>query len=287
MKGTNITSLISVVNKGTSSVNQMRNIMFLPYDKIGNTKIFKEFKSNNMEAVLFENSHYKLEIRGQLLSQFHRDILDVIFAEGKLEPMAGERGYVHFSIYSILKRLGLRTDGEENYKRIEKKLKELKKVDFVLTSREGLFEGDWVAFNLCDRAEYSKKLQEFVLVFSDSYLSMFQSDIMVDYNKYVPVLVQMQSATLKALIRYVISNDFMNKPLDVLLEEIEVKRTDMTNRNFNIVKQKIKSHKEELEAFGITISDTEQVRYSKLKEVRFYNVKKELGKQEIIDFGKQ
>lgn len=279
-----IQNLVEVVNKGTNSVNQMRNIMFLPYDNIKNSTLHKDFQRNGSSAVIFENDHFKLEIEGGLLSQFHRDILDIVFAEGRLKPMAGERGYVQFSIYNILKRLGL-SDAGKNYKTVEQKLKELKKVSFVLTSKKGLFNGDWIAFSLCDRAEYSDKLKEFVLIFSDSYLNMFQSDVLVNYNEYVKRLVAIKGGTVKAFVRYVISNDWINHSLDTLLEELEIKRTNMTDRNFNKIKKSIRDSKD-LETFGIKINEDEIVTYKKPKDIFFFNVKKELGKQSTINFGK-
>lgn len=270
-------ALLSVVNHSNNSVNQMRNVMFLPYENIYRTNIYKEFCKNDRKVVLFENSQYKLEITDHLLSQKHRDILDIIFATAKLKPMTGERAYVDFTINSILSELGLHDSGE-NRQTIERYLEELKRVNIKLTIKDGLFK-DYIIFNLCDKAAHSEKLNKYVLIFNDTYLAMFQRDILVDYKYYLPKLLKIESGVIKAFIRYIISNDWINHSLEELLSEIEIKKEDMTSRNFNLIKKQIRDSKEIID-FGIEIDSKDQVRYRKLENVIFYNTAKEIKKYE-------
>ncbi len=270
-------ALLSVVNHSNNSVNQMRNVMFLPYENIYRTNIYKEFCKNDRKVVLFENSQYKLEITDHLLSQKHRDILDIIFATAKLKPMTGERAYVDFTINSILSELGLHDSGE-NRQTVERYLEELKRVNIKLTIKDGLFK-DYIIFNLCDKAAHSEKLNKYVLIFNDTYLAMFQRDILVDYKYYLPKLLKIESGVIKAFIRYIISNDWINHSLEELLSEIEIKKEDMTSRNFNLIKKQIRDSKELID-FGIEIDSKDQVRYRKLENVIFYNTAKEIKKYE-------
>lgn len=270
-------ALLSVVNHSNNSVNQMRNVMFLPYENIYRTNIYKEFCKNDRAVALFENSQYRLEINERLLGQKHRDILDIIFATAKLKPMTGERAYVDFTINSILAELNL-TDGEENRKIIQRHLEELQKVKIKLIIKDGLFK-DTILFNLCDKSAHSEKLNKYVLVFSDIYLAMFQRDILVDYKYYLPKLLKIESGVIKAFIRYIISNDWINHSLEELLSEIEIKKEDMSSRNFNLIKKQIRDSKELME-FGIEIDNKDQVRYRKLENVIFYNTAKEIKKYE-------
>lgn len=270
-------ALLSVVNHSNNSVNQMRNVMFLPYENIYRTNIYKEFCKNDRKVVLFENSQYKLEITDHLLSQKHRDILDIIFATAKLKPMTGERAYVDFTINSILSELGLHDSGE-NRQTVERYLEELKRVNIKLTIKDGLFK-DYIIFNLCDKAAHSEKLNKYVLIFNDTYLAMFQRDILVDYKYYLPKLLKIESGVIKAFIRYIISNDWINHSLEELLSEIEIKKEDMSSRNFNLIKKQIRDSKELID-FGIEIDSKDQVRYRKLENVIFYNTAKEIKKYE-------
>lgn len=275
-------ALLSVVNHSNNSVNQMRNVMFLPYENIYRTNIYKEFCKNDRAVALFENSQYRLEINERLLGQKHRDILDIIFATAKLKPMTGERAYVDFTINRILAELNL-TDGEENRKIIQRHLEELQKVKIKLIIKDGLFK-DTILFNLCDKSAHSEKLNKYVLVFSDIYLTMFQRDILVDYKYYLPKLLKIESGVIKAFIRYIISNDWINHSLEELLSEIEIKKEDMSSRNFNLIKKQIRDSKELME-FGIEIDNKEQVRYRKLENVIFYNTAKEIKKYEQKQLG--
>lgn len=275
----NNTALISIINQSTNSVNQMRNVMFLPYDNIYQTNIYKEFKANDRKISIFENSRYRLEITDFLLSQKHRDILDIVFSTAKIKPLEGDRAYVDFTINSILSELGL-SDGTENRNTIIKYLEELKRVNIKLIIKDGLFK-DNLFFNLCDISAHSEKLNKYVLVFNEMYLYMFQKDILVNYNFYLPQILKLESATLKALIRYIISNDWINHQLEDLLSEIEIKKETMTTRNFNKTKKIIKDNIEILSSFGICLNPTtEQITYKKLEKIIFYNTKKEILKYE-------
>ena len=270
-------ALLSVVNHSNNSVNQMRNVMFLPYENIYKTNIYKEFCKNDRAVALFENSQYKLEITDHLLSQKHRDILDIIFSTAKLKPMTGERAYVDFTINSILAELNL-TDGEENRKTLEKYLDELKRVNIKLVIKDGLFK-DTINFNLCSQSAHSEKLNKWVLIFDDIYLAMFQRDILVDYKYYLPILLNIESGLVKAFIRYIISNDWINHSLENILSEIEIRKEDMTIQRYNQIKKEIRDN-QELIKFGIEIDSKDQIRYRKLENVIFYNTAKEIKKYE-------
>lgn len=275
----NINGLISILNQSTNSVNQMRNVMFLPYDNIYQTNLYKEFNKNGRKIAIFENSRYRLEITDFLLSQKHRDILDIIFSTSKIEPLEGDKAYVGFTINSILLELGL-TDGQENRNTIIKYLEELKRVNIKLIVKDGLFK-DNIFFSLCDISAHSEKLNKYILVFNEMYLMMFQKDILVNYNYYLPLILSIDSAMIKALIRYIISNDWINHSLEELLAEIEIKKETMTTRNFNKLKKTIKDNVELLNKFDININlETEQITYKKLENVIFYNTKKEIKKYE-------
>ena len=272
----NSTALVHVVNSSTNSVNQMRNVMFLPYDNIYHTNIYKEFIKNDRKIAIFENKRYKLEVTERLLSQRHRDILDIIFAKGKLRPMAGGRAFVAFSVNSIIHELGLSSEGEENRKTVIRMLEELKKVTIRLSIKDGLFK-DTILFSPCTNAAYSEKLGKFVLIFDEIYLNMFQKDILVDYKYYLPLLLKEKNGIVKALVRYIISNDWINHPLPELLEEIEIRKSSMTDRRWRQIINEIKKSPT-LPKFGIEIDENDIVHYRKLEEIRFYRTDKEVSR---------
>ena len=169
-------------------------------------------------------------------------------------------------------------DSGENRQTIERYLEELKRVNIKLTIKDGLFK-DYIIFNLCDQAAHSEKLNKYVLIFNDTYLAMFHRDILVDYKYYLPKLLKTKNGVIKAFIRYVISNDWINHSLEDLLSQIEIKKEDMTSRNFNLIKKQIRDSKELID-FCIEIDNKDQVRYKKLENVIFYNTAKEIKKYE-------
>jgi len=277
-KNFNINLLVDTLNKGTNSVNQMRNVMFLPYKRIDKTKIYKEFIENDNKVILIENKYFTLKILDRLLSQIHRDILDIIFSQGILKPIE-KQAYVEFSMYDLLKRMGRPYNGrkgKQNYEWIKDKIKDLKRVSIELKINFGENLGHEAIFGMVDRADYSEKRKKFIILFSRTYLQMFQKDVLVNYNYYLPQIINIKDDTIKAFVRYIICNDYINNSLENILKELEIKKEYMSIRNFNSIKKKIKEYPRLKEIFNIKIDKNEQVRYNKLENIHFFNIKKEI-----------
>jgi len=275
-KNFNINQLVDTINKGTNSVNQMRNVMFLPYQQIDKTLIYKEFIKNDNKAILLENKYFTLKIRNRLLSQIHRDILDIIFSQGILNPIE-KQAYVEFSMYDLLKRMGRPYSGrkgKQNYEWTKEKLKELQDVSIELKINYGHEKGHETIFGMVDRADYSEKRKKFIVLFSRTYLQMFQKDILVDYNYYLPQIINIKNDTVKAFVRYIISNDYINDSIENILTQLEIKKEHFKSNGYWKIKNIIKNNIKTLNNFGININNSEQVYYKKLEKIVFYNIKK-------------
>ena len=94
------------------------------------------------------------------------------------------------------------------------KLKELQDVKIELKINFGPKKGDEIVFGMVDRADYSEKRKAFVMLFSRTYLQMFQKDILVNYNYYLTQILTLKNDTVKAFVRYVISSSFVNDNLE-------------------------------------------------------------------------
>ncbi|WP_151901294.1 hypothetical protein [Sulfurimonas hydrogeniphila] len=266
--------LVNLLNQSTNSVTQMRSSVFLPYSNIENTNIYKAFVKNKNKGLFFQNEEFKLNIRNRLLGQSHRDILDVIFSQGLLKMTNKGQYYAEFTLYSILKKLGKSAGGSDRTW-IKEKIQDLVDVVINLERLDG-FSGGWSDIHILDKAAYSQKQQKYIIAFNSDYIDSFQSDIVINYNKYLPSILAIKNDTIKAFIRYGISNNWKNAQLDSILKELDISEHTMSKRQFNRIKKKIKDY--DLSEFNISISHTEQILYRKKADIIFWNVATELKK---------
>jgi len=267
---------VEVYNKGINSISQMRNALFLPYIKIENTNLYKQFIANERKVVLFENEYYKLEIMDHLLSQVHRDILDVVLNR-KLIPLEGDRAYVSFHINSLLKELNLH-NGKTDRDWVKQKLEELKRVNIKIISKKDEAK-ETSLYNICDIARYSEKLEQYLLVLSTDYLRMLSQDILVNYSNYLPHILSIEHGVIKAFVRYVFSHTWVNKTVDSVLLEIEVDPKTMGKRNYQKIKKSIREY--DFLIFGISVLNN-RVKYKKMDDIYFYNADNEIKKRTNI-----
>lgn len=266
--------LLDILSNATSSVDTTRSSIFLPYSNIESTNTYKIFVSNGNKGSVFENREYKIKLRNRLLSQQHRDLLDVIFSEKLLKRTKNNEYYSEFSLYFILKKLGKGQDGKSRAV-LKEKIQDL--VDVVISLER--FDGSsnsWSDIHILDKAQYSSKSKKFVIKFSSDYINSFKSDTIINYDKYLPAILAIKNDTIKAFVRYALVSNYINSQLVDMLVDLGINIDTISSRQLNKIKKTIKDF--DLSGFGITITDSEQVSYNKLNDINFWTVDTELKK---------
>jgi hypothetical protein len=234
-----------------TTATQSRAIMFLPIHRsVGQHKLQRD------ESVLiFQNEHAEVRVKGRLLTQIHRNILDAIFSfyEPARTNADGSVSYA-FTLYSLLKHLG--DDHARNHAWLRERLDEMMMVVLITKTPDG-----WVNHShILSNHRYSEKATNrlgdplYVVTFDPYFLNYLRFDLHVHTEKLTPKILALQHAPTQALVRYLLSHTEANRALEDVLSTIGVFRDDITDRGKRYLVQTILEEAEALERdFGIVL----------------------------------
>ena len=96
--------VVQKFEKTITTANELRTGIFAPIDKISaNSKTYKDFIENSRKRTI-ETSWGKTIVKGNILTQTHRDLLDCIIAGAKeIKELVGGAIAVYFSTTDVLK----------------------------------------------------------------------------------------------------------------------------------------------------------------------------------------
>jgi len=190
--------VVQKFEKTLTTANELRTGIFAPIDKISaNSKTYKDFIANNRKRVI-ETSWGKTIVKGNILTQTHRDLLDCIIAGAKeVRELEGGSIAVYFSTTDILKSYSGKLN--TNTKWLKDKLDEIQNssIEFKQKNSE-----DYYSFSIIDSHAYSSSHTSFGLVLSTAYRKFFEEQLTVNYKKELPKLLKVKSALLKSIIRF-------------------------------------------------------------------------------------
>jgi len=190
--------VIKKFEKTITTVNELRTGIFAPIDKISaNSKTYKDFIANNRKRTI-QTSWGKTIIKGNILTQTHRDLLDCIIAGAKeIKELEGGAIAVYFSTTDVLKSYSGKTN--TNTKWLKDKLDEIQNSSIEFKQENGK---DYYSFSIIDSHAYSTKHNSFGLVLTPAYRKFFEEQLTINYKKELPKLLQVKSALLRSIIRF-------------------------------------------------------------------------------------
>jgi len=259
--------LPSVINKFenlSAAVNELRTGIFAPITKISSKSIIhKKFIDNKRERRI-ETTWGTVVVAGNILTQTHRDILDCVFAAASNDTKELSDGSiaVYFKLADISKALSSKGEDNYNYNWIKQKLKEIQTTAIEFRAKDSK---DYFMFNFLSKAAFSEKHGSFGLVFTKEYKQFIESQLTVNYQQELPKLLKVDSALLKAIIRFFWTHKHCNISVEQVLKSIgypiESDRAIMTAR------KEIKDNAEILEKeFGIFYNKKENFLYTQTNE---------------------
>lgn len=232
-----------------TTATQSRAIMFLPlYRSEGLHKLGKD-----ESVTVFKNNHAEVSVKGRLLTQIHRNILDAIFSY--YEPArTNTDGSVSYAItlHSLMKHLG--DKHARNHSWLRDRLDDMMMVVLITKTNDG-----WTNHShILSGHRYSEKASNrngdpmYVVTFDPYFLNYLRYDLHVHTEKLTPQILDLKHAPTQALVRYLISHTETNKALDEVLTTIGVFRDDITDRGKRYLQAAILQEREALERdFGI------------------------------------
>ena len=260
-KASQLTIEFDVVNKFEKTIttaNELRTGIFAPIDKISaNSTTYKEFISNNRKRTI-QTSWGKTIIKGNILTQTHRDLLDCIITGAKeIKELEGGGIAVYFSTTDILKSYSGKSN--TNTKWLKDKLDEIQNssIEFKQNSTD-----DYYSFSIIDSHAYSNKHSSFGLVLTPAYRKFFEEQLTVNYKNELPRLLQIKSALLRSIIRFFWTHaKGSNMDIENLLKTVGFPIESVRMRQKAV--KEIKDNAELLAEYGIIFEPKSKLIYRK------------------------
>jgi len=250
--------VVKKFEKTTTTVNELRTGVFAPIDKISaNSKTYKDFISNNRKRTI-ETSWGKTIVKGNILTQTHRDLLDCILAGAKeIKELEGGAIAVYFSTTDILKSYSGKIN--TNTKWLKDKLDEIQNssIEFKKTNSK-----DYYSFSIIDSHAFSSKHNSFGLILTPAYRKFFEEQLTINYKKELPKLLKVKSALLKSIIRFFWSHSVgSNMEIENLLKTVGFPLESIRMRQKAV--KEIKDNVELLASYGIIFEPKSKLIYRK------------------------
>lgn len=239
-----------------STVIQSRYPFFLP------TKNVSQKTKDDPIDVEIETKNGTLIIKGCLLTQVHRNIVDCIFSFYEPHPQLDGSVVFMFSRYELLEHLGYKS--RKNTGWLESKFEEMRKALIQLKEHKEL-KGDEVHQKISFRGvltgydvtkiESPNKKDAFLygVIFSESFMRAFDEDVNIYSQEVTHDIIALKNGLTQAFVREVISHsNSVNSPLEDVLEKLGVVKDNP--RGFNKkIKPLLDNRKELKDVFGIDI----------------------------------
>jgi hypothetical protein len=272
------------INRACSSLLENSSSIFLPIKRIDNSDVAKRFFKNNQVLEIEHNLFGKLQVRGRLLGQIHKDILEVLLTGEKRFNKNNRRFSVEMSAYQILKRLGVATT---NKKWLSEKINEIAECRIRVFSTDGDVDQDF-SFGFIDTVSglsvkckdgESKDIDEKIIkvVFSEAYTAFLARTEILDYSNYIDDIVSLDNTFIKAVVRYMLINNGRDSRIKIsnLIEKLQTDKIMShieLKRNIKLLKSR---ETQELlrERFGITIVGEETLVFNELESKSHYYIK--------------
>lgn len=273
------------ISRATTSILENTLQIFLPFKRIDKTEIHKKFMKNN-QILEIETQHLeKVFIRGRLLGQIHKDILEVLMFQKKYFSMNGKNFKIKTTAYEITKKLN-KNLGKKKY--IIDKIKEIADCTIELRSSNN----KTIIFNFIDNVNIDDD-NTVIIEFTKAYTYFLASTNLINYSEYLDSILNIESIKskdikrninsefIKSIVRYILTNNGKNSQISInkLTEKLNL-QSIMTQREINEGLYDLR--REEIQEylklnFGIELtSNSETLTFNKNKSHQFIQTQNSL-----------
>lgn len=261
------------IDRATSSVIENSITIFLPFKRIDKTDIYKNnFIPNNQSLEIKNDLFDKVEIKGRLLGQGHKDILEVLLSSPKIYSKKEKRFIIKESATSLTKRLG-RNKGKKKW--IIQQLEEIAECRIKIYFKNG--NGKEITFNFgFIDSILGVDNNELTINFTSSYTYFLANTELLEYSKYVDDIVMIDCKTrewskerdlsnninadfLKAIARYMLQHKGNNSQIKIgnLIQKLNlhkiISKDQLQNCLTDLKREEVQEYFKE--KFGITLTD--------------------------------
>ena len=248
-------SSVENIDRACSTVIENSIAIFLPHKRLDKTDTQKKFYENNQTLEIESDLFEKVEIKGRLLGQQHKDILEVLLSNQLIYDVEYRRFKVKLSAYSILKRLKKSTT---NKKWLLQKLNEIAECRIIIRFKDENNKSNGFNFSFINSILDSEQ-KVITINFTPEYTHFIAKNEMLDYRKYIDDIIAIENDFVKAVVRYILINNGKNSQISIskLIEKLKYKHLVSTidlQRDIRELKKE-ETQKMLLEKFGITLTN--------------------------------
>lgn len=253
------------IKYSTSSVEELRVPIYAPVKQLPpQSKAAKDFKQNNNVRVI-DTKWGSVEIRNRLLTQTHKDIMDLIFTyHKKLKRLEDGTIALYFSQSEISKYYNasdeddISTKKSKNLKWFRQKLDEI--ADCRIQYKDN--HGNEIDFRVILKKAFSSKENLYGIVLDSNYVEFYEKGLSVNYSSKIPKLISVDSPLVKSIIRFFFTHKAINMSLENILVTVGFP-LPASVRTLQVAKKTLREHVNVFKQFDIIYDSKKEIFYYK------------------------
>ena len=251
------------IKYSTSSVEELRVPIYAPVKQLPpQSAAAKDFKKNNNVRKI-ETKWGHVEIRNRLLTQTHKDIMDLIFTYNKkIKRLEDGTIALYFSQSEISKAYNSPDDEKsnksKNLKWFRQKLDEI--ADCRIQYRDN--SGNEIDFRVILKKAFSSKENLYGIVLDSNYVEFYEKGLSVNYSSKIPELISVESPLVKSIIRFFFTHKAINLSLENILVTVGFP-LPASVRTLQTAKKTLREHVEVFKQFDIVYDPKKEIFYYK------------------------
>lgn len=262
------------IKYSTSSVEELRVPIYAPVKQLPpQSAAAKDFKKNNNVRTI-ETKWGNVEIRNRLLTQTHKDIMDLIFTYNKkIKRLDDGTIALYFSQSEISKfyntgdESDTSTNKSKNLKWFRQKLDEI--ADCRIQYKDN--RGNEIDFRVILKKAFSSKENLYGIVLDSNYVEFYERGLSVNYSSKIPDLISVDSPLVKSIIRFFFTHKAINLSLENILQTVGFP-LPASVRTLQIAKKTLREHIEVFKQFDIIYDAKKEIFYYKGTNEVFINL---------------
>jgi len=262
------------IKYSTSSVEELRVPIYAPVKQLPpQSSAAKDFKKNNNVRVI-ETKWGHVEIRNRLLTQTHKDIMDLIFTYNKkIKRLDDGTIALYFSQSEISKAYNYSDDNKsttntsKNLKWFRQKLDEI--ADCRIQYKDN--KGNEIDFRVILKKAFSSKENLYGIVLDPNYVEFYEKGLSVNYSSKIPKLLSVESPLVKSIIRFFFTHKALNLSLKNILITVGFP-LPASVRTMQTAKKTLREHIDVFKQFDIEYDSKNEIFYYKGTTEVFINL---------------
>jgi len=246
------------LDRACSTVIENSTAIFLPHKRLDKSSVQKKFYEQNQILEIKSDLFNKVEIRGRLLCQTHKDILEILLTSPKTYNEEKKTFSVKVTAYHVLKRLGKYTS---NKKWLSQKLSEIAECRIEIEFQDNTKKSRRFNFGFIETISKEDE-KEFTIRFLSTYSYFMAKNEMIDYSNHVENILQIKNPFISSIVRYMLTHKGNNSQISIEKLIVKLSFKDLISNEQlkdNITELKRKKTQEMLkEKFGIVLTNQEK-----------------------------